>query len=95
MPPAAQECGGASRPLRSESGGVFLYLANVAGLALGQIAPGLAGFLARLKYGSVNFVVAILIGAMVYPMMAAADFRALTRVHKRPKGLIVTLAVTG
>ncbi len=30
---------------------------------------------------------------MVYPMMVAVDFRALSRVHERPKGLIITLAV--
>ncbi|MBW6506516.1 MAG: ACR3 family arsenite efflux transporter [Rhodobacteraceae bacterium] len=72
---------------------IWVALAIIAGLALGQIAPGLVGFLAGLEYGSVNFVVAILIWAMVYPMMVAVDFRALSRVHERPKGLIITLAV--
>jgi arsenite transporter len=72
---------------------VWVALAIVAGLALGQIAPGLVGFLARLEYGSINFVVAILIWAMVYPMMVAVDFSSLARVHERPKGLIITLAV--
>ncbi|MFN6976729.1 MAG: ACR3 family arsenite efflux transporter [Gemmobacter sp.] len=72
---------------------LWVALAIVAGLALGQIAPGLVGFLAALEYGSVNFVVAVLIWAMVYPMMVAVDFRALSRVHERPKGLIITLVV--
>ncbi|MFN3641727.1 MAG: ACR3 family arsenite efflux transporter [Gemmobacter sp.] len=72
---------------------LWVALAIIAGLALGQIAPGLMGFLAALEYGSVNFVVAVLIWAMVYPMMVAVDFRALSRVHERPKGLIITLAV--
>jgi arsenite transporter len=72
---------------------VWVALAIAAGLALGQIAPGLVGFLARLEYGSINFVVAILIWAMVYPMMVAVDFSSLARVHERPKGLIITLTV--
>jgi ACR3 family arsenite transporter len=72
---------------------IWVALSIIAGLALGQIAPGLVSFLASLEYGSVNFVVAVLIWAMVYPMMIAVDFRALSRVHERPKGLIITLVV--
>jgi len=72
---------------------VWVALAILAGLGLGQIAPGLVGFLAGLEYGSVNFVVAVLIWAMVYPMMVAVDFSSLARVHERPKGMIITLAV--
>jgi len=72
---------------------IWVALAIIAGLALGQIAPGLVSFLASLEYGSVNFVVAILIWFMVYPMMVAVDFRSLARVHERPKGMIITLAV--
>ncbi len=72
---------------------LWVALAIVAGLVLGQIAPGLVGFLAGLEYGSVNFVVAILIWFMVYPMMVAVDFSSLARVHERPKGMIITLAV--
>ncbi|MEZ5776802.1 MAG: ACR3 family arsenite efflux transporter [Paracoccaceae bacterium] len=72
---------------------VWVALAIVAGLAIGQVAPRLVSFLAGLEYGSVNLVVAILIWAMVYPMMVAVDFRALSRVHERPKGLVITLAV--
>ncbi|MBQ2262892.1 MAG: ACR3 family arsenite efflux transporter [Loktanella sp.] len=72
---------------------VWVALAIVAGLALGQIAPALVNFLASLEYGSVNFVVAILIWFMVYPMMVSVDFTSLKRVHERPKGMIITLAV--
>ena len=72
---------------------IWVALAIIAGLALGQIAPGLVSFLASLEYGSVNFVVAILIWFMVYPMMVAVDFSSLARVHERPKGMIITLAV--
>ncbi|HRA93113.1 MAG: ACR3 family arsenite efflux transporter [Hyphomicrobiales bacterium] len=72
---------------------VWVGLAIIAGLALGQVAPELVNFLASIEYGSVNFVVAILIWFMVYPMMVAVDFSSLARVHERPKGMIITLAV--
>ncbi|MCC5984242.1 MAG: ACR3 family arsenite efflux transporter [Rhodobacteraceae bacterium] len=72
---------------------IWVALAIIAGLALGQIAPGVVGFLARLEYGSINFVVAVLIWFMVYPMMVGVDFTSLARVHERPKGLIITLTV--
>lgn len=72
---------------------LWVALAIVGGLVLGEVAPGLVGQLAALEYGSVNFVIAVLIWLMVYPMMVAVDFRALARVHERPKGLVITLAV--
>lgn len=72
---------------------IWVALAILAGLGLGQVAPGLVGVLASLEYGSVNFVVAVLIWFMVYPMMVAVDFSSLARVHERPKGLIITLTV--
>ncbi|MFN4153851.1 MAG: ACR3 family arsenite efflux transporter [Paracoccaceae bacterium] len=72
---------------------IWVALAIIGGLALGWVAPGLVNFLASLEYGSVNFVVAILIWFMVYPMMVSVDFSSLRRVHERPKGLIITLAV--
>jgi arsenite transporter len=72
---------------------LWVSLCIVAGLLLGTLMPGVFGFLASIEYGSVNFVVAALIWAMVYPMMVAVDFSSLRRVHERPKGLIITLAV--
>lgn len=72
---------------------VWVALAIILGLALGQVAPALVGALASLEYGSVNFVIAVLIWLMVYPMMVSVDFSSLARVHERPKGIIITLAV--
>ncbi|MFY0663134.1 MAG: ACR3 family arsenite efflux transporter [Natronospirillum sp.] len=72
---------------------VWVALAIVFGLVLGQVAPALVGTLASLEYGSVNFVIAVLIWLMVYPMMVSVDFSSLARVHERPKGIIITLAV--
>lgn len=72
---------------------IWVALAILAGLGLGQVAPGIVGYLAALEYGSVNLVVAVLIWFMVYPMMVAVDFTSLARVHQRPKGMIITLVV--
>jgi len=72
---------------------LWVALCILAGLALGSLAPGLFGVLAGLEYASVNLVVAVLIWAMVYPMMIAVDFGSIRAVGQRPKGLVITLAV--
>ncbi|MGD9603378.1 MAG: ACR3 family arsenite efflux transporter [Gammaproteobacteria bacterium] len=64
-----------------------------AGVLLGNLLPGFFQALAALEYGSVNFVVAVLIWFMVYPMMVSVDFASLTHIRERPKGLVITLVV--
>ena len=72
---------------------LWVALCILAGLVLGNLAPGLFGVLAGLEYASVNLVVAVLIWAMVYPMMIAIDFGSLKDVGRRPKGLVITLVI--
>jgi arsenite transporter len=72
---------------------LWVALCIVVGIALGSLVPGVFQLLASLEYASVNVVVAVLIWAMVYPMMVAVDFTSIKRVHERPKGLIITLTV--
>ncbi|WP_288940510.1 ACR3 family arsenite efflux transporter [uncultured Roseovarius sp.] len=72
---------------------LWVALAIGAGLLLGNIVPGLFQTLAALEIASVNLPVALLIWAMVYPMMIGVDFTALRDIGERPKGLIVTLLV--
>lgn len=72
---------------------VWVALCIIAGLALGSMVPGLFAALASVEVASVNLVVAILIWAMVYPMMVAVDLSSLSQVRNRPKGLILTLIV--
>jgi ACR3 family arsenite transporter len=72
---------------------VWVALCIAAGLALGNALPDLFETLAAIEYASVNLVVAVLIWAMVYPMMVNVDFASLRHIGDRPKGLIVTLAV--
>ena len=72
---------------------VWVALAMVAGIAFGVMAPGLVQMVAGAEVASINLVVAVLIWAMVYPMMVNVDFGAVAGVARQPKGLLVTLAV--
>ena len=72
---------------------LWVALCIAAGLALGNLVPGLFGALASLEFASVNLVVAVLIWAMVYPMMVNVDFASLSHIGDRPKGLVVTIVV--
>lgn len=72
---------------------LWVGLCILAGVVLGNLLPGLFGTLAGWEYASVNLVVAVLIWAMVYPMMIAIDLGSLRAVGQRPRGLVVTLAV--
>jgi len=72
---------------------VWVLLCIVAGIVLASLLPGLFAALAALEYASVNLIVAILIWAMVYPMMVAVDIGALKGVGQRPKGLVITVVV--
>lgn len=67
--------------------------AILAGLALGMVAPGVIGLLADLEYASVNLVVAVLIWAMIFPMMVGVDFSSIRDIGRKPKGLVITLVV--
>jgi ACR3 family arsenite transporter len=72
---------------------LWIVLAIVAGLALGAAAPGLVSSIAGAEVASINLVVAVLIWAMVYPMMVGVDFGAVRGVARQPRGLLLTLAV--
>jgi arsenite transporter len=72
---------------------LWVALAILAGLVLGNAVPELFAALAALEYASVNLPVALLIWAMIYPMMVAVDFASLRDIGQRPKGLVLTVAV--
>lgn len=72
---------------------LWVALAMVAGIAIGNAAPALVEAVAAAEIASVNLVVATLIWAMVYPMMVGVDPAALKDVVKQPKGLAITLVV--
>ena len=72
---------------------VWVLLAILAGLGLGLVAPNAVGVLAGLEYASVNLVVAVLIWAMIFPMMVGVDFGSIKDIGRKPKGLVITLVV--
>jgi ACR3 family arsenite transporter len=72
---------------------VWVFAAIVGGVALGLLVPGLFAVLARLEYASVNLPVAVLIWAMIFPMMVGVEFAGIARAFRQPKGLVITLAV--
>jgi arsenite transporter len=72
---------------------LWVALGILAGLVLGNLLPATFSALAGLEYASVNIVVAVLIWAMVYPMMIAIDFGSLKAVGQRPRGLVITLVI--
>lgn len=72
---------------------VWVALAIVAGVLLGQLAPAVPETLSRFEYAQVSIPVAILIWAMIFPMMAQIDFSAVLGVRRQPKGLVITTTV--
>ncbi|QCF28019.1 arsenical-resistance protein [Hydrocarboniclastica marina] len=72
---------------------VWVALAIVAGVTLGQLAPSVPEALSRFEYAQVSIPIAILIWAMIFPMMAQIDFSAVVNVRKEPKGLAITTIV--
>lgn len=72
---------------------LWVAAAILAGIILGNLMPGAFALLGSIEYASVNLAVALLIWAMIFPMMVAVDFGAVRRVGDKPKGLIITLVV--
>lgn len=72
---------------------VWVALAIIAGLALGELAPAIPEALSRFEYAQVSIPIAILIWAMIFPMMAQIDFSAIVGARKEPKGLAITTIV--
>ena len=72
---------------------LWIALAMAGGILLGSATPELVNAVAAAEVASVNLVVAVLIWAMVYPMMIGVDPGGLRDVLKQPKGLVITLVV--
>lgn len=72
---------------------VWVGLCIIIGVALGATVPTVFQAIATLEYAHVNLVVAVLIWAMIFPMMVGIDFASIKDVGKKPKGLCITLVV--
>ncbi|MEX2531806.1 MAG: ACR3 family arsenite efflux transporter [Gemmatimonadota bacterium] len=70
---------------------LWVALCIVAGVAIGALVPAVPGLLGRLSVAQVNLPIAVLIWAMIFPMMLQIDFRSVLGVRRQPKGLTVTL----
>lgn len=72
---------------------LWVATAIVAGISLGQLVPVVPAMLARFEYAQVSIPVAVLIWAMIFPMMVQIDFTAILGVRRQPKGLVITTVV--
>ena len=75
---------------------VWVALCMAAGVVLGKLFPGAVLALQRLELGTgtqINLAIAVLIWLMIFPMMLKIDFGSIVRAGRRPKGLLITIAV--
>ncbi len=71
---------------------VWVFLSMLGGIALGFFARPLAAAFAGMELYGVNMPVAILVWAMIYPMMAQIDFSKMGEASHYVKGLGITVA---
>ena len=72
---------------------LWVALCIVAGIGLGQLAPGLVGAVAGMEVAKVNLPVGLLIWIMIVPMLVKIDFARLHEVRQHARGIGVTLFV--
>lgn len=72
---------------------LWIALAIAGGVALGVIAPSFVAAIGAAQVAGINLVVAVLIWAMVTPMMIGIHFAAVRGAFRQPRGLLITLAV--
>ena len=72
---------------------VWVGLCIAAGVGLGLLLPDAFAVIAGIEYAHVNLVVAVLIWAMIFPMMVQVDFHAIKEIRKQPQGIWLTLVI--
>ena len=72
---------------------LWVGLCIAVGVAVGQLIPPVPNVLGEMEVAKVNLPIAVLIWAMIYPMMVQVDFKSILGVRRHPKGLTVTLVV--
>ncbi len=72
---------------------IWVALCIVAGIALGQMLPGVFQSVAAMEVAKVNVPVGILIWVMIIPMLMKIDFGALGQVKSQWRGIGVTLFI--
>jgi len=72
---------------------IWVALGILAGVGLGRVIPGAAQFLSDIQVAQVNIPIAILLFAMMYPIMLQIDFSEVVNAVKAPRAVVLTLAV--
>lgn len=90
---AAQQAASAPMSVFERYLTVWVFLCIVAGIALGQLMPGVFQAIGRLEVAQVNLPVGLLIWVMIIPMLVKVDFSALGEVRQHVRGIGVTLLV--
>ena len=62
-----------------------MALCIAVGVALGQLVPAVPNVLGEMEVAKVNLPIAVLIWAMIYPMMVQVDFKSILGVRRHPK----------
>jgi len=72
---------------------LWVLAAIVAGIGLGEFFPSAFHRLGRIELAQINLPVALLVWAMILPMLLKIDYSALHEVWRHRRGIGVTLAV--
>ncbi len=72
---------------------VWVLLCIAVGIVLGKFLPGLFHLIGAIQFAQVNLPVALLIWAMIVPMLIRIDFAALAGVTRHWRGIGATLLV--
>jgi ACR3 family arsenite transporter len=72
---------------------IWVFLCIVAGVLLGQAAPGVFRIIGHMEIAQINLPVGLLIWLMIIPMLVKVDFGALGQVRRHWRGIGVTLFV--
>ena len=72
---------------------LWVGICILAGVALGQLMPGLFQSIGRMEVAQVNIPVGLLIWVMIIPMLVRIDFGALNQVGRHWRGIGITLFI--
>jgi len=72
---------------------VWVFLGIVTGIALGTLFPPVFHALGGMEVAHINLPIAVLIWAMIFPMLLKIDYSALHEVWHHRRGIGVTLAI--
>ena len=70
---------------------LWVALSIIAGTALGRVFPQISNFLAGLEVAHISLPIAILVFAMIYPIMVQTSFEEIKRAALSPKPIVLTL----